>query len=290
MITQTGSGVPRHVEGAAEPIAVPVRQDLQKAHGHRGDSGLTTLEWLLIVAAVAGLAALAVVLVQRVVSDTSEQIAGNSARQTAAKVAGVQVADKARAAGLETGADHDEINQDGKRECDRLKILYSDAGITTTYTDGVFAGSVWTTDPNCQVTASGDTATPATPWSTTNPGAQWHDADMGCTYVNWRESDYGLCDRMHGSGGLHRNVWLSGYQRFVGVDDHGHGFRTDGDLHSRGTEHRGARPHRQRHHHLVITRIQCSVPNRSFQNETRTPICPRQIGRAVLVARAATAA
>ena len=30
----------------------------------RDDSGLTTLEWLLIVAAVAGLAALAVVLVQ----------------------------------------------------------------------------------------------------------------------------------------------------------------------------------------------------------------------------------
>ena len=33
----------------------------------RDHSGLTTLEWLLIVAAVAGLAALAVVLVQNVV-------------------------------------------------------------------------------------------------------------------------------------------------------------------------------------------------------------------------------
>ena len=53
----------------------------------RDDSGLTTLEWLLIVAAVAGLAALAVVLVQNVVSDTSEQIAGSSARKTAAQVA-----------------------------------------------------------------------------------------------------------------------------------------------------------------------------------------------------------
>ena len=52
----------------------------------RDDSGLTTLEWLLIVAAVAGLAALAVVLVQNVVSDTSEQIAGNSARMTSARV------------------------------------------------------------------------------------------------------------------------------------------------------------------------------------------------------------
>ena len=48
---------------------------------HRDDeSGLTTLEWLLIVAAVAGLAALAVVLVQNVVDDTAEQISGSSAR------------------------------------------------------------------------------------------------------------------------------------------------------------------------------------------------------------------
>ena len=53
----------------------------------RDDSGLTTLEWLLIVAAVAGMAALAVVLVTRVVGDTSDQIAGQSARKTAAELA-----------------------------------------------------------------------------------------------------------------------------------------------------------------------------------------------------------
>ena len=39
---------------------------------HRGERGLTTLEWLLIVAAIAGLAALAVVLVQTVVNETAE--------------------------------------------------------------------------------------------------------------------------------------------------------------------------------------------------------------------------
>ena len=55
------------------------------------ESGLTTLEWLLIVAAVAGLAALAVVLVQNVVGETSEQIAGSSARQTAATIAADQI-------------------------------------------------------------------------------------------------------------------------------------------------------------------------------------------------------
>ena len=55
------------------------------------ERGLTTLEWLLIVAAVAGLAALAVVLVQNVVSETSEQIAGSSARKTAATIAADEI-------------------------------------------------------------------------------------------------------------------------------------------------------------------------------------------------------
>ena len=58
------------------PLARTVRKLKQAISGRlpqrRDDSGLTTLEWLLIVAAVAGLAALAVVLVQNVVSDTSQ--------------------------------------------------------------------------------------------------------------------------------------------------------------------------------------------------------------------------
>ena len=71
------------------PLARTFRK-LKQAIGRRlpqrrGDSGLTTLEWLLIVAAVAGMAALAVVLVTRVVGDTSDQIAGQSARKTAAE-------------------------------------------------------------------------------------------------------------------------------------------------------------------------------------------------------------
>ena len=57
----------------------------------RDDSGLTTLEWLLIVAAVAGLAALAVVLVTNVVSNTSEDIEGQTARKTAAQLAADQI-------------------------------------------------------------------------------------------------------------------------------------------------------------------------------------------------------
>ena len=77
------------------PLARPVRKLKQaisrRLPQRRDDSGLTTLEWLLIVAAVAGLAALAVVLVQNVVGETSEQIAGSSARKTAAQIAASEI-------------------------------------------------------------------------------------------------------------------------------------------------------------------------------------------------------
>ena len=98
----------------------------------RGDSGLTTLEWLLIVAAVAGLAALAVVLVQRVVGDTSEQIAGGSARKTAAQIAAQDITDLARAesasATAEVGdSDHvGTLNREYKSDCNLLEITYGD--------------------------------------------------------------------------------------------------------------------------------------------------------------------
>ena len=81
----------------------------------RNDRGLTTLEWLLIVAAVAGLAALAVVLVQNVVDETAEQISGGSARLTAARVA---------AEAISSDSDSD---ADRKAKCNRLQITYGDA-------------------------------------------------------------------------------------------------------------------------------------------------------------------
>lgn len=92
----------------------------------RDDSGLTTLEWLLIVAAVAGLAALAVVLVTNVVGDTSEQIAGRSARYTAAEVAAQSIED-----------DPDLTESEKQKRCNRLEITFLDAaenGIDATYT------------------------------------------------------------------------------------------------------------------------------------------------------------
>ena len=120
----------------------------------RDDSGLTTLEWLLIVAAVAGLAALAVVLVQNVVSDTSEQIAGSSARKTAAQVAASTVEEEAKnpkisqfltavdaaaptaAESLPAWAAWDNYFT---AKCERIKITYSDADVEI---DNVFAAPV----------------------------------------------------------------------------------------------------------------------------------------------------
>ena len=102
----------------------------------RGDSGLTTLEWLLIVAAVAGLAALAVVLVTNVVSDTSEQISGQNARLTAAKIAADEITTKARAETAvndATKAKHYvKLNTKYKADCNDIPILYSDiSGLDT---------------------------------------------------------------------------------------------------------------------------------------------------------------
>lgn len=98
----------------------------------RDDSGLTTLEWLLIVAAVAGLAALAVVLVTDVVSQTSEQISGTSARHTAAKLAAQKIQTDAAAA---TGSDAT-VNDEFGQKCRRLQILYGDVpGIQVEWTN-----------------------------------------------------------------------------------------------------------------------------------------------------------
>ena len=62
------------------------------------DSGLITLEWLLIVGAIAGLAASSVLIVQRVVDDTSEVPADPVVRLLEADIEAAFVASDAQAA------------------------------------------------------------------------------------------------------------------------------------------------------------------------------------------------
>ena len=112
---------------------------IARAAARRDDAGLTTLEWLLIVAAVAGLAALAVVLVQNVVDDTAEQLGGASARETAANVAADTVIREARTA----SPDDARYNTWQRWElyftarCERLEILYSDTNLDV---EAIFTG------------------------------------------------------------------------------------------------------------------------------------------------------
>lgn len=89
----------------------------------RGDCGLTTLEWLLITAAVAALAALAVMLVSDLVGDTAEQISESEAR-FAADYAAYIVEDDARAASARDFATWADWESHFSRECSFIAVLY----------------------------------------------------------------------------------------------------------------------------------------------------------------------
>ena len=98
----------------------------------RDEAGLTTLEWLLIVAAVAGLAALAVVLVQGRVDETGQRISNPDPRVVAAMVAAEEImgdadrdADEQPAAAQTYGPWSDYYTS----KCERLGLLYADAEI-----------------------------------------------------------------------------------------------------------------------------------------------------------------
>ena len=104
--------------------------------GRADESGLTTLEWLLIVAAVAGLAALAVVLVQNVVDETAQEISGSSARKTAAKVSAANVIEESKNA----DPTDDRFNTWAKwdnyftAKCNRIGVTFADADVTVAAT------------------------------------------------------------------------------------------------------------------------------------------------------------
>jgi len=86
------------------------------------------------------LAALAVVLVQNVVDDTAEQIAGSSARITAAQVA---------AAAITTDSDEDE-DDERRSACNRLNITYSNA-----FADSPRRTAFWTDEDAANIMAGG---------------------------------------------------------------------------------------------------------------------------------------
>jgi hypothetical protein len=122
----------------------------------RGEAGLTTLEWLLVVAAAAGLSAAAAVLVHNVVDDTAEQIDSGDARQTAADLAVTDLAEQWAAEAPNSSPEADQINRRFKRRCLQLGIIYSDISLTAepwegTYTSGSGWGPADKHKPSCHI-------------------------------------------------------------------------------------------------------------------------------------------
>ena len=94
------------------------------------EEGLTTLEWLLVVAAVAGLAALAVVLVNNIVDDTAERLAQTDSRQVAYDLATTELTERWTAEAPTTSEEAARINRDYAQDCRQLGIVYADVGRT----------------------------------------------------------------------------------------------------------------------------------------------------------------
>ena len=89
-----------------------------------------------MVAAVAGVAALAVVLVQRFVGETAESVASHSARQEAAVLAAAEVQDRWQAESPTSQTEADRINRLYGAKCGRLGILYADIDLSPMHKGG----------------------------------------------------------------------------------------------------------------------------------------------------------
>ena len=127
----------------------------------RGEGGLATLEWLLIVGAVAGLAALAVVLVYYFVEETGERFVAPNPRATAAKVQAAEVVNAAKSAPAGNFESWDDWERYYSGKCSRIEITTGDKRIMVTANDFVRAsgGTVFDTNAANQAAAA-DAAAP----------------------------------------------------------------------------------------------------------------------------------
>ena len=124
----------------------------------RDDQGLMTLEWLLIVGAIAGLAASTVLIVQQVVDDTSEVPTDPLVRLIEADVEAAFVASEAQAA----------FDADPALYTPTVDAGYEtrcDPGIPTAYSD-VAAVAAWALGPPKTRTARRATMTTLPPGAT----------------------------------------------------------------------------------------------------------------------------
>ncbi len=98
------------------------------------------LGWLLVTAAVAGLAAVAVVLAAAAVGSLSQGVASHSPRQEAAEVAVEEVERRWRAEYPASAADAQRVNRLYALRCRRVGILYPEVALAPEARAGVYAG------------------------------------------------------------------------------------------------------------------------------------------------------
>ena len=108
---------------------------------------MTTLEWLLITAAVAGLAALAVVLVQAYVEDTGDRIANPDPRVTSAVHSAFAVETKAKAASADDFDLWADWESHSTQKCSLIAVLFSDAEVEVVHNNFIRATGGTAFDP-----------------------------------------------------------------------------------------------------------------------------------------------
>ena len=127
----------------------------------RADGGLVTLEWLLLVAAVAGLAAASALAVQRVLDDTAEVPADPHVRVIDADIAAALLAEEADAA--ELAATYDDAVFRPRCETD-LHSAFGDVAADAVWTPPMTTPTTtvppppptWVTRAKCAVTLKPD--------------------------------------------------------------------------------------------------------------------------------------
>ena len=132
------------------PAGSPPKRRTRK----RSEQGLTTLEWLLIVAAVAGLAALAVVIVTNVTENTAKNLSQTNSRQVAYDLATTQLSQRWTAETPTTNKEAERINREYAQDCRQLGIIYTDVGMEIFVKPGKHKppNPGWDTPPICTLT------------------------------------------------------------------------------------------------------------------------------------------
>ncbi|MYA82328.1 MAG: hypothetical protein F4155_14125 [Acidimicrobiales bacterium] len=106
----------------------------------RNRAGMTTLEWLLLTAAMAALVATAVVVVQSVVRDVGVDAGSFSARFRAARVAADSLTREWRGHHPASQYEADALNRRYGERCARLGITFADTEALPRWKPGVLAG------------------------------------------------------------------------------------------------------------------------------------------------------